>query len=48
VEDASLKGAVVNMATEVVWEVEVEEERMSKLEGAYVGFLTEDRDVHTI
>jgi hypothetical protein len=48
VEAASLKGAMVSMATEVVWEVEVEEERMSKLEGAYVGFMTEDRDVHTI
>jgi hypothetical protein len=33
---------------EVVWEVEVEEERMSKLEGAYVGYLVEDRDVQAI
>jgi hypothetical protein len=33
---------------EVVWEVEVEEERLRKLEGAYVGYLVENRDIHSI
>jgi hypothetical protein len=37
-----------NPKPEVVWEVEVEEERLSKLEGAYVGYLVEERDVQTI
>jgi hypothetical protein len=33
---------------EVVWEVEVEEDRLMKLEGAYVGYLVEDRDIQAI
>ncbi|MCI11733.1 RNA-binding protein 25-like, partial [Trifolium medium] len=35
-------------AAEVVWEVEVEEERLAKLEGAYVGYLVEEKDVVSI
>jgi hypothetical protein len=33
--------------TDVVWEVEVEEEILEKLEGAYVGYLVEDEDVQS-
>jgi hypothetical protein len=32
----------------VVWEVEVEEERVEMLKGAYVGFLNEDKQAHTL
>jgi RNA recognition motif-containing protein len=32
----------------IVWEVEVEEEVLAKLEGAYVGYLSEDKDTHTL
>ncbi|MCH83913.1 RNA recognition motif, partial [Trifolium medium] len=35
-------------AKEVVWEVEVEEERMAGLKGAYVGYLVEEKDVQSI
>jgi hypothetical protein len=41
----AVKPAVV---PEVIWEVEVEEDRMMKLEGAYVGYLVEDRNIQTI
>jgi RNA recognition motif-containing protein len=34
--------------TEVVWEVEVDEERLMNLEGAYVGFLVDDREVQSL
>ncbi|GAU38294.1 hypothetical protein TSUD_157790 [Trifolium subterraneum] len=37
-----------NKVSEVVWEVEVEEERLALLEGAYVGYLVEDKDVQII
>jgi hypothetical protein len=33
---------------EVVWEVEVEEEVLAKLGGAYVGYLSEDKKANTI
>ncbi|GAU41797.1 hypothetical protein TSUD_379350 [Trifolium subterraneum] len=35
-------------SAEIVWEVEVEEEVETKLGGAYVGYLIEDKDPHTI
>jgi hypothetical protein len=31
-----------------VWEVDVEDERVTNLEGAYVGFLVEDKEVQTL
>jgi hypothetical protein len=34
--------------SEVVWEVEVEPDALAKLKGAYVGFLSEDRDFISI
>ncbi|MCI09501.1 RNA recognition motif, partial [Trifolium medium] len=40
--------AVVKEVPEVVWEVEVEEERLMNLEGAYVGYLVEDKDAHSL
>ncbi|GAU32573.1 hypothetical protein TSUD_218320 [Trifolium subterraneum] len=36
------------VADEVVWEVEVEEERLVGLKGAYVGYLVEEKDVQSI
>ncbi|MCI01992.1 endonuclease/exonuclease/phosphatase family protein, partial [Trifolium medium] len=36
---------VVKEVPEVVWEVEVVEERLMKLEGAFVGYLVEEKDV---
>jgi hypothetical protein len=44
----STKMTVPVVVPEIVWEVEVEEDRMMKLEGAYVGYLVEDRDIQTI
>ncbi|MCI57418.1 hypothetical protein A2U01_0078669, partial [Trifolium medium] len=42
-------GPLVGRSTkDVVWEVEVEEEMLAKLEGAYVGYLVEERDVQAI
>jgi hypothetical protein len=38
----------VRRQEEVVWEVKVEEERLAKLEGAYVGYLVEDSDALSI
>jgi hypothetical protein len=32
----------------IVWEVEVEEEVLAKLEGAYVGYLAEDKEAHIL
>jgi hypothetical protein len=32
----------------IVWEVEVEEEVLAKLDGAYVGYLSEDKDTQTL
>jgi hypothetical protein len=48
VEDESGGRIVTKDRGEVVWEVEVEEDRLSKLEGAYVGFLVEDKDAQSI
>jgi hypothetical protein len=39
---------VEGVSKEVVWEVEVEEERVSSLEGAFVGYLVEERDAQSI
>jgi hypothetical protein len=33
---------------EVIWEVEVEDEVLMKLRGAYVGYLAEDKEAKTI
>jgi hypothetical protein len=41
-------GVVEKTKTEVVWEVEVDEERLMNLEGAYVGFLVDDREVQSL
>ncbi|GAU09987.1 hypothetical protein TSUD_393040 [Trifolium subterraneum] len=39
---------VVASESEVVWEVEAEEERMASLVGAFVGFLVEDKDAQSL
>jgi hypothetical protein len=40
--------SMIYSGSEVVWEVEVEPDALAKLKGAYVGFLSEDRDFISI
>ncbi|MCI85033.1 hypothetical protein A2U01_0106311 [Trifolium medium] len=49
-EGTSAQGDVrgKEVVAEVVWEVEVEEERVANLEGAFVGYLVEDKDVQAL
>ncbi|GAU21269.1 hypothetical protein TSUD_286790 [Trifolium subterraneum] len=49
-EGTSPKGvhSVIVVAKEVVWEVEVEDERVASMEDAYVGYLVEDKQTQTI
>jgi hypothetical protein len=46
--DGRRVGAVEKVVPEVLWEVEAEEERLMKLEGACVGYLIEKKDAQTI
>jgi hypothetical protein len=48
VEGGSSTQGELQHTTEVVWEVDVEDERVTNLEGAYVGFLVEDKEVQTL
>ncbi|MCI62353.1 hypothetical protein A2U01_0083610, partial [Trifolium medium] len=49
-EGTSAQGGVRGreVVAEVVWEVEVEEEKVANLEGAFVGYLVEDKDVQAL